>query len=76
MLALFAAGTLPALMGFGLISRLFTRKMTFRFLQASGIILIILGSIMFYRGIQRSWPENQTAAVPVRSCCQPAEKGT
>ena len=50
-LALFAAGTLPALLGFGMATHLLSGKMTHRFTQASGIILIVMGSMMLNKGL-------------------------
>ncbi len=50
-LALFGLGTLPALLGFGLLTRILSEKMTRRFLQASGIILIFIGSMMLNKGL-------------------------
>jgi sulfite exporter TauE/SafE len=72
-LALFGLGTLPALFSFGLVSHLFTKTMTRRFLQASGIILIVLGSIMLYRGIIRSGSGNKPESGVVKSCCRPSQ---
>jgi len=53
MLAFFAAGTLPALLGFGLLTRMLSGAMTRRFLHASGLILMVLGMMMLNRGLAR-----------------------
>lgn len=50
-LALFGLGTLPALLGFGLLARVLSEKMTRRFLKASGIILIFIGTMMLNKGL-------------------------
>lgn len=50
-LALFGLGTLPALIGFGMVTHLLSDKMTRRFLQASGIILIVMGAMMLNKGL-------------------------
>ena len=66
-LTLFGLGTLPALFGFGIIARLLSNTMIKRFIQASGIILIILGLIMFNNGIKRSNMSNNEK--DIHSCC-------
>jgi len=53
-LAAFGLGTLPALLGFGMATHLLSDKMTHRFLQASGIILIVMGSIMLNKGLMKT----------------------
>lgn len=53
-LALFALGTLPALLGFGMATRLLSGNMTRRFTQASGIILIVMGSMMLNKGLMKT----------------------
>ena len=68
MLMLFGLGTLPALIGFGLFARLLSSAMTRRVIHASGIILIVLGSMMINRGIMRSQLVNETKTV--HPCCQ------
>jgi sulfite exporter TauE/SafE len=50
-LALFGLGTLPALLSFGMIAHLLSEKMPRRFLQASGIILIVMGTMMLNKGL-------------------------
>ena len=52
-LTLFGLGTLPALLGFGLIARTLSSQMTGFFLHASGIILIVMGSMMINKGLMR-----------------------
>lgn len=53
-LALFGLGTLPALIGFGMATHLLSDKMTHRFLQASGIILIVMGTMMLNKGLMKT----------------------
>ncbi|MCF7971716.1 MAG: sulfite exporter TauE/SafE family protein [Methylococcaceae bacterium] len=53
-LALFGLGTLPALLSFGMVAHLLSEKMTHRFLQASGIILIVMGAMMFNKGLMKT----------------------
>ncbi len=53
-LALFGLGTLPALLSFGMAAHLLSEKMTHRFLQASGIILIIMGTMMLNKGLMKT----------------------
>jgi sulfite exporter TauE/SafE/copper chaperone CopZ len=68
-LALFGLGTLPALFTFGLLTRFLSNTMTRRFLQASGIILIILGTIMLLKGITRAGsPDEPTNMEPKCHC--------
>ncbi len=50
-LALFGLGTLPALLSFGLLTRILSANMTRHFLQASGVILIFIGSMMLNKGL-------------------------
>lgn len=47
----FAVGTLPVLLGFGMIASLVSNKMTHKILKLSGIVVIILGIIMLNRGL-------------------------
>lgn len=54
MLALFGLGTLPALIGFGMLTRVLSAKMTRWFLHASGIILIFIGSMMLNKGLLKT----------------------
>ena len=53
-LALFGLGTLPALLSFGLLARILSDKMTRRFLQTSGVILLFIGSMMLNKGLIRT----------------------
>lgn len=70
-LAIFGAGTLPALLGFGFFARLLSNKMSKRYLQASGLLLVILGSIMLSRGLSRSIAQEGLKSAET-SCCSPA----
>ncbi len=53
-LTLFGLGTLPGLLSFGYLARLFSSKTTRRFFQLSGIILIFVGSMMLNKGLIRT----------------------
>ncbi len=66
-LTIFGLGTLPALFGFGVLARLLSNTMTRRFIQASGIILIVLGSIMLNKGIVKTSSIDNSKVIP--SCC-------
>lgn len=68
MLALFGLGTLPALFGFGLLAQFLSNRMTRNFIRVSGIILIILGSMMLNKGLIKVGSKNEMKAVP--ACCQ------
>ncbi len=68
-LALFGLGTLPALFGFGLLARLLSSNLTRRFVQASGIILIVMGSMMLNRGlIKTGSTDDFKSAQPACNC--------
>ncbi|MFM8441719.1 MAG: sulfite exporter TauE/SafE family protein [Methylococcus sp.] len=47
----FGLGTLPLLMGFGLLTSLASANLTPKLLKASGVIVIVLGAIMLNRGM-------------------------
>jgi len=64
-LTLFGLGTLPALFCFGLLTRMLTLTMTRRFVQASGIILIVLGSMMLNKGVLKARSGDETK----KGCC-------
>lgn len=53
-LALFGLGTLPALLSFGFLTRLFSAAATQRFFQLSGVILVFVGTMMFNKGLVRT----------------------
>jgi uncharacterized protein len=53
-LTIFGLGTLPALFGFGFLTRLFSATTTQRFFQLSGVILIFVGTMMFNMGLIRT----------------------
>lgn len=67
-LALFGLGTLPALFGFGIIARLLSNTMTQRFIQISGIMLIVLGTLMFIKGTDEMFVNGDLKKA--HSCCQ------
>jgi sulfite exporter TauE/SafE/copper chaperone CopZ len=48
---LFSLGTVPLLLGFGLVSSLLSAKFNTRMLKASGVLVLVLGLVMFTRGI-------------------------
>ena len=47
----FGIGTLPMLMGFGLLTSLLSANLTPKLMKASGVIVIILGAVMMNRGL-------------------------
>ncbi len=51
MLFFFGLGTLPMLMGFGVLTSLLSANLTPKLLKASGVIVVILGSVMLNRGL-------------------------
>jgi len=68
-LTLFGLGTLPALLGFGLLARLLSNSMTRRFTQASGVILIVMGAMMLNKGLMQVLPGGDSESVqPTCSC--------
>jgi uncharacterized protein len=69
LLTLFGLGTLPALFCFGLVARLFSNRMTRTFLYASGIILIVLGSVMLNKGITKASADDELNKAQQSSCC-------
>jgi uncharacterized protein len=73
-LALFGLGTLPALFSFGLIVRLLSNRMTQRIIKVSGIILIVLGSMMVSKGIVRSGLRGEIKSEQSGSCCHAPAK--
>jgi uncharacterized protein len=70
LLTLFGLGTLPALLGFGLLTRVLSNKMTRRFLQASGIILIIMGTMMINKGVIRTKSVDTMKSMPPKCTCE------
>ena len=68
-LAIFGLGTLPALLGFGLLTRLLTKTMTRQFIKASGIILIVLGTMMINKGVVRINTSNEIKTIQPENCC-------
>jgi len=48
---LFSLGTVPLLLGFGAISSLLSAKFNRRMLKASGVLVMVLGLVMFTRGM-------------------------
>ena len=48
---LFSLGTVPLLLGFGLVSSLLSARFNARMLKASGVLVLVLGLVMFTRGI-------------------------
>jgi sulfite exporter TauE/SafE len=51
MLFVFALGTLPIMLGFGLLTSIISKNATHKILKASGFIVILLGAIMLNRGL-------------------------
>jgi sulfite exporter TauE/SafE/copper chaperone CopZ len=68
---LFSLGTVPLLLGFGAISALLSAKFNRRMLKASGVLVMVLGLIMFTRGMSLfgvalpSLPAGRQSAVAV-----------
>ncbi len=65
---LFSLGTVPLLLGFGLISSLLSAKFNRRMLKASGVLVMALGFVMFTRGLSLfgvSLPSIPSSAVAV-----------
>ncbi len=48
---LFSLGTVPLLLGFGLVSSLLSARFNARMLKASGVLVLALGLVMFTRGM-------------------------
>jgi sulfite exporter TauE/SafE/copper chaperone CopZ len=48
---LFSLGTVPLLLGFGALSSLLSAKFNRRMLKASGVLVMVLGLVMFTRGM-------------------------
>jgi plastocyanin domain-containing protein len=48
---LFSLGTVPLMLGFGLVSSLLSAKFNARMLKASGVLVLVLGLVMFTRGM-------------------------
>lgn len=53
-LFLFAIGTLPVMLSFGMVATLLSKSATHKLLKASGVIVILLGLIMVNRGLALS----------------------
>lgn len=51
---LFSAGTVPLMFGFGAISSMLKSKFTHKLLKGSAVLVIVLGIIMFNRGLNQS----------------------
>ncbi len=51
LLLIFGVGTLPVMLGFGLLASLISARMTPKLLHASGAIVLVLGAIMLNRGL-------------------------
>lgn len=51
MLFAFGVGTLPVLLSFGVLTSLVSASLTHRLLTASGAIVVVLGAVMFNRGL-------------------------
>jgi sulfite exporter TauE/SafE/copper chaperone CopZ len=51
MLFVFGLGTLPVLLAFGVLTTFISGALTHRLLKASGVIVVVLGSVMINRGL-------------------------
>jgi hypothetical protein len=67
-LTFFGLGTLPALIGFGLLARTLSNKMTRNLIHTSGIILILFGSMMLNKGFLRALSVDDSK--PVQPACE------
>lgn len=67
-LAIFGLGTLPALTGFGFLARILSNSMTSRIIHATGIVLIVMGIMMFQKGLTPTPAATGVESVP--ACCQ------
>jgi sulfite exporter TauE/SafE len=67
-LTFYGLGTLPALMGFGFLARMLSNSITSRIIHATGVILIVMGFMMFHKGLTRTSAANEVESVP--ACCQ------
>jgi len=61
----FGLGTLPLLLGFGFLTSLLSANLTPKLLKASGVIVIILGTVMLNRGLAVT---GSGRSRPVRAC--------
>ena len=68
-LALFGLGTLPALLGFGLLARLMSGAMTHRFVQTAGVVMVVMGAMMLNNGLARAHPGDAAAAAKTKCGC-------
>lgn len=59
----FGLGTLPVMMGFGLITSLVSSQLTKKILKASAIVVIILGVVMLNRGLALAGQPNLSTVV-------------
>ena len=79
---LFSLGTVPLLLGFGAISALLSAKFNRRMLKASGVLVMVLGLVMFTRGMSLfgiglpSLPVGGQSAVAVATLAQRVPGGS
>jgi uncharacterized protein len=69
-LTLFGLGTLPALFAFGLLARALSNRMTRNFIHASGMILIVLGSMMLNKGLLTAKADDDLKSIQPACQCQ------
>jgi len=78
LLAAFGAGTLPALVGFGVATTFASRRIAHRVLRYSGLVVIVMGMLMVNRGIAMAGGKSHCCgggASSTRSSC-PADSST
>jgi uncharacterized protein len=64
-LFVFGAGTLPVMLGFGLVTGALSGRATRKILVASGIVVMVLGVIMINRGLALSGKMPNLSSLPV-----------
>ena len=73
MLFVFGIGTLPVMLGFGMMASTLSRQMAPKLLKASGIIVIALGIIMLNRGLMMTGTGYDLNSLMVRMNITPVE---
>lgn len=78
LLFFFGLGTLPMMMGFGLLTSLLSANLAPKLLKASGVVVVILGTVMLNRGlaISGTGADFNTLAARVSQTLSPAAPET
>ncbi|MEM4245231.1 MAG: sulfite exporter TauE/SafE family protein, partial [Candidatus Nanoarchaeia archaeon] len=63
----FGLGTLPVMLGFGMITSLISTQLTRKILKASAVVVIILGLVMLNRGLALAGQPNITTLVSAQT---------